>query len=144
VFICILSNHTYCRSHMDVKCILHFNFITMHKYFIYYYNGRIIVYHSAKCILFTVVTSSDLMFYWKESDDICGENLHFATAWPEIGISCPILQSLSSYKCTCFISVFAIITMWSFSHLWLITKIVARVTRRVPHVGQELLILPWF
>jgi hypothetical protein len=44
---------------MDVKCILHFNFIPMHKYLIYYYNGRIIVYICLSLCKMYIVYSSD-------------------------------------------------------------------------------------
>ena len=59
MFICVLSNHTYYRTHMDVKCILHFNFIPKHKYLIYYYNGRIIVYICLSLCKMYIVYSSD-------------------------------------------------------------------------------------
>ena len=36
---------------------------------------------------------------------------------------------------------FVVITIRSFPHSWIITWFVARVTRRVPHMGQELLTL---
>ena len=38
--------------------------------------------------------------------------------------------------------LFVVIKIWSFPHLWLITRFVTRLTWRVPHLEQELIYLP--
>ena len=54
---------------------------------------------------------------------------------------CKYIITQKYYKWPRICSVF-VITIKSFPHSWLIVGFVKRVTRRVPHVEQELLILP--
>ena len=49
---------------------------------------------------------------------------------------------LTAMECLCHKWPLVVITSRSFPHSWLITGVVARITRRVPLVEQELLTLP--